>query len=112
MSMPNMKELMEKAKEMQQHMQKAQSEISAIVVIGEAGGGLVKIHMNGLHQATRTQISPTLMGEEEDMIEDLVTAAINDASAKIEKATKQKMMSIAKDMNLPEDIAGEGGTDV
>lgn len=108
MATPNMQELMEKAKEMQKQMQAAQQEIAALEVVGQAGGGLVKIRMNGAHQALRVEISPTLMGEEEDMVEDLVMAAINDASQKIEAATKDKMMLMAKDMKLPEGFGGEG----
>ena len=102
MDSQNMKDLFEKAKEMQSQMQKAQNEIVAIEVVGEAGGGLVKVRMNGAHQALRVEISPTLMGEEEDTLEDLVAAAINSAVKKIEGSTKEKMMGIAKDMKLPE----------
>lgn len=101
-----MKELFEKAKEMQSQMQKAQNEIVAIEVVGEAGGGLVKVRMNGAHQALRVEISPTLMGDEEDTVEDLVAAAINSAVKKIEGATKEKMMAIAKDMKLPQGMEG------
>lgn len=108
MATPNMQELMEKAKEMQKQMQTAQQEIAALTVEGEAGGGLVKVRMNGAHQALSVKISPSLMGEEEDMLEDLIMAAINDASQKIENATKEKMMAMAKDMKLPEGFEGVG----
>ena len=107
MGMPNMQELMEKAKAMQQQMQQAQKEILAIEIVGQSGGGLVKIRMNGAHQALRVEIAPSLLHEDEETIEDLVMAAINDASQKIEKLTKDKMMDIAKKLNLPE--GGEGG---
>lgn len=100
-SMPSMEELMAKAKEMQKHMQQAQKDIIALEVLGEAGGGLVKIRMNGAHQAIRVEIAPSLMGGDEDMLEDLVAATINDCVKKIEDATKQKMMGMAKEMNLP-----------
>jgi len=106
---PTMEELMAKAKEMQNYMQNAQKEIMALQITGEAGGGMVKVIMNGAHQALKITISPTLMGEDEDMLEDLVLAAINDASKKIEETTKQKMMQMAKDMNLPQDMGGAGG---
>lgn len=108
MATPNMQELMEKAKEMQAQMQAAQQEIAALKVVGEAGGGLVKVTMNGAHQALRVEVSPTLMGDEEEMLEDLIVSAINDASQKIEAKTKEKMMAMAKEMKLPE---GFGGTD-
>ena len=111
-SIPNMKELMEKAKEMQSQMQQAQQEITSIEVEGAAGGGLVKVFMNGAHQAKRVQISPTLLGDDdEDMLEDLVAAAINDASKKIEDLTKSKMMGIAKNMKLPDEFNQGGAGD-
>jgi len=108
--MPNMKELMEKAKEMQQQMQEAQKEILSINVEGVAGGGMVKINMNGAHQIppAGVKISPTLMEEDEEMLGDLIAAAINDASKKIEEVTKEKMTSMAKDMKLPEDFGNLG----
>lgn len=100
-------QLMEKAKEMQEQMKGIQDKIAQITVIGEAGGGLVKVTMNGAHQVTNVEISPTLMGEEEDMLEDLVAAAFNDASNKIEAATKEQMVRLAKDMKLPGDMGGD-----
>lgn len=109
MATPNMQELMEKAKEMQQQMQKAQQEIAALEVTGEAGGGLVKITMNGAHQVLRVQLSPSLMGDEADMVEDLVMAATNDAVQKIETKTKERMVAMAKEMKLPEGFDGNLG---
>lgn len=106
-NVPSMEELMEKAKEMQAQMQKAQREITALEVMGESGGGLVKIRMNGAHQAIRVEVAPSLMKEDEDMLEDLIAAAINDCAKKIEDVTKQKMMSMAKEMNIPVDAGGE-----
>ena len=99
---PDFNQLMEKAKEMQEQMKDIQSKIAAIKVTGEAGGGLVKVIMNGTHNAERVEISPTLMDDDEEMLEDLVAAAINDASQKIEETMKNEMMEIAKDMQLPE----------
>jgi nucleoid-associated protein EbfC len=98
--------MMEKAQEMQQQMQQIQERIKTLTATGEAGGGLVKVTVNGLHYATKAVVSPTLMGEDEDMLEDLMVAAINDATKKLEAATKDEMMKIAKDMNLPDGFGG------
>ena len=101
----NMKELMEKAKKMQQQMQKAQDQMKSITVIGTAGANLIKAHVNGLHQVLRVEISPTLMNEEDkDMLEDLIAAAFNDAAKKIEATIKQKIGELTKDLELPEDF--------
>jgi nucleoid-associated protein EbfC len=104
--MPDMNNLMQKAKEMQDQMQTAQKQIAELRVVGQAGGGLVKVTMNGAHYAEKVEISPTLMGEEEEMLEDLVAAAINDAVKKVEEGTKGKMLEIAKGFKMPEGFDG------
>ena len=101
---PNMQELIAKAKQMQDQMQKAQREITSLEVTGEAGGGVVKINMNGAHQARNVEIAPTVLNEDEDMLGDLIAAAINDATQKIEEASKQKMLALAKEIKLPEGL--------
>ncbi|PIQ42602.1 MAG: YbaB/EbfC family nucleoid-associated protein [Gammaproteobacteria bacterium CG11_big_fil_rev_8_21_14_0_20_46_22] len=110
MSTPDFNQLMEQAKEMQEKMKSVQGKITSIQVVGEAGGGMVKVTLNGAHQCKRVEISPTLIGEEDDidMLEDLVAAAINDASQKIEAITKDEMVKMAKDMKLPEGFEGLG----
>ena len=108
--MPDMQEIMKKAQEMQGLMQKAQKEIAGLIVEGVAGGGLVKVKMNGNHRVLSVYIAPSLMDEDEETIADLVAATVNDSVEKIEAATKKKMMEIAKEMNLPEDFGGAGGT--
>lgn len=107
---PDFNKLMEQAKEMQEKMKSVQAKITGIEVTGEAGGGLVKVTLNGAHQASRVEISPTLVGEDEDveMLEDLVASAINDASNRIEGITKDEMVRMAKDMQLPEGFDGGG----
>ncbi len=55
---------MHQAQAMQANMQKAQAEIASLEVTGEAGGGMVKVVMNGRHEAKRVQIEPTVVAEE------------------------------------------------
>ena len=103
----DLQSLMKQAKEMQQKMQDAQSRIASIRIIGQAGGGLVKAYMNGLHQCQRVEIAHKLLQEDDhDMLEDLVAAAINNASEQIEGAAKEEMSGIAKSMSLPTDLMG------
>lgn len=88
---PGLGELMKKAQEMQKKMQEIQKQIAEMEVIGQSGGGLVKITMTGQHYAKRVTLDPSLMKEEKSMVEDLIAAAINDAADKIEKGTRDKM---------------------
>jgi DNA-binding YbaB/EbfC family protein len=93
--------MMKQAQALQANMQKAQAEIAAMEVVGEAGGGMVKVTVNGKHEAKRVQIDPSVPLDERELIEDLVAAAINDATQKLESATQQRMSSVMGGMNLP-----------
>jgi len=88
-------DLMKKAQELQSNLQKTQQELEAIEVVGESGGGMVKITMNGRHDVRRVSIDTTLLGNDKEMLEDLVAAAINDSIRKVEKFSKDKMSDVA-----------------
>ncbi|MGB5425234.1 MAG: YbaB/EbfC family nucleoid-associated protein [Gammaproteobacteria bacterium] len=93
--------LMKQAQEMQANMQKAQEEIASMEVIGESGGGMVKITMTGKYEARRVSIDDSLLGDDKDMLEDLVAAAINDAAHKVEASTQERMAGLTTGLNLP-----------
>ena len=97
----NFNNLMKQAQAMQANMQKAQAEIASIEVVGEAGGGMVKITMTGRHEVKRVQIEPQVAGEDREMLEDLLTAAFNDAVHKVEARVQEKMASITAGLQLP-----------
>ncbi len=83
--------LMKQAQAMQDNLKKAQEELAFIEVTGEAGSGMVKILMTCKHQVKRVTIDPSLMGDDKDMLEDLIAAAFNDGARKVEEATEAKM---------------------
>jgi DNA-binding YbaB/EbfC family protein len=93
--------LMRQAQQLQENMQKAQAEIAGMEVTGESGGGMVKVTINGRHEARRVQIDPTVPLDDREMVEDLVAAAINDATRRLETATQEKMSGLVGGMNLP-----------
>ncbi len=93
--------LMKQAQAMQANMQKAQEEIAKKEITGQSGGGLVKITMTGKHEARRVEIDDSLVGEDKDMLEDLVAAAINDAAHKVEATTQERMAGMTEGLNLP-----------
>src|ERR1700681_2271850 len=97
----NINELMKQAEAMQANMQKAQEEIATIEVVGEAGGGMVKVTMNGRHEVKRVQIEPTVSAEDREMLEDLIAAAANDAVHKLEARVQEKMASVTAGLQLP-----------
>jgi hypothetical protein len=98
---PDIGNLMKQAQAMQANVQKVQAEIALLEVIGEAGGGMVKVTMTGKHDVKRVQIEPAVMGEDREMLEDLVAAAMNDAVHKAEAATQARMATVMGGMQLP-----------
>ena len=94
-------DMMKKAQEMQENLQKAQAEIAQREVTGEAGGGMVRVVMRGTHEVSRVNIDPALVGEDLEMLEDLVAAATNDAVHRIQKANQEAMQEMTAGLNLP-----------
>ena len=93
--------LMKQAQAMQDNMKRAQEELARTEVEGQSGGGLVKVTMTCRHDVKRVAIDPSLVGEDRDMLEDLVAAAVNDAVRRIESVTQEKMSGVAGGMALP-----------
>ncbi|BGI51546.1 MAG: YbaB/EbfC family nucleoid-associated protein [Buchnera aphidicola (Ceratovacuna japonica)] len=93
--------LMKQAQQMQEKMTKMQEEMAKIEVTGEAGAGLVKVTINGIHNCRKVEIDPTLLTEDDkEILEDLATAAFNDASRRISEAQKKKMSNISHNSQL------------
>lgn len=96
-------EIMKRAQEMQKKLQDIQKQVAEMEVIGQSGGGVVKITMTGQHYAKKVILDPNLLKEEKAIIEDLIAAAINDATDKIEKSLRDKMGGLAG-IKLPDDM--------
>jgi DNA-binding YbaB/EbfC family protein len=99
--MANMNQFVKQAQALQANMQKAQAEIASMEVTGESGGGMVKVQMTGRHEVKRVQIEPAIIGEDREMLEDLLAAAINDAVHRLEAASQAKLAAAMGGMSLP-----------
>jgi hypothetical protein len=97
----NIGNLLKQAQAVQENIQKAQQEVAQITATGESGGGMVKVTMNGKHEVARVQIEPALLAEEREVLEDLIAAAINDATHKVGVAVNEKMASAMGGLQLP-----------
>jgi len=93
--------IMKQAQQMQAQMAEAQEELAQLEVQGEAGGGMVKLVMTCRHEVKRIEIDDVLVGEDKDMLEDIVAAAFNDALRKVEKTTQEKYSGMTAGMGLP-----------
>jgi hypothetical protein len=93
--------LMKQAQLMQENMKKLQEQLAGMEVEGQSGAGKVKVVMTGRHEVRRVSIAPELLAEERELLEDLVTAAFNDAARRVESTTQEKMASVTAGMPLP-----------
>jgi len=93
--------LMKQAQKMQAQMQKAQDELATLEVTGEAGGGLAKIRMTCKHEVRKLTIDPSLVGDDREMLEDVLVAAFNDALRKVERTVQEKMGGMTAGLGLP-----------
>jgi len=98
----NIGKMMQQAKKMQENMKQMQEEMAAVEVTGEAGGGMVKVLMSGDQVVRRIDIDPSVWEEQDKgLIEDLVAAAVNQASQKVSEMQKQKQQGLMAGMPLP-----------
>ena len=100
--MKGLSQLMRQAQQMQENMQKAQEELASIEVEGQSGGGMVKVRMTCKYDVRSVDIEPQLLGDDKDMLEDLVAAAVNDANRKVERTVQEKLSSLTGGLPLPE----------
>ena len=96
----NIAQLMQQAQKMQENLQKAQEDLAKLEVTGSAGGGMVSVTLTGTKECRKVLIDPSILGDAE-MTEDLVAAAFNDASNKIDAESKNRMGSATAGMQLP-----------
>ena len=93
--------LMKQAQLMQENMKKLQEQLAVMEVEGQAGSGLVKVVMTGKYQVKRVTIDPKLLGDDKEMLEDLVMVAFNDAARIVDATTQEKMSGVTAGLPLP-----------
>jgi hypothetical protein len=97
----NMGNFIKQAQQIKENVEKAQAEVASIEVIGEAGGGMVKVTMSGRHEVKRVQIEPAVASDDRELLEDLIAAAVNDAVHRVEARVQEKMAGAMAGMQLP-----------
>jgi DNA-binding YbaB/EbfC family protein len=93
--------LMKQAQQMQDNMKRVQEQLATVEVEGQSGAGLVKVTMTCRHDVKRVAIDPSLLGDDRDMLEDLVAAAFNDAVRKAESTAQERMAAVTAGLPLP-----------
>lgn len=97
-----LEEVLQKARHMQQRVEDARAGLKTLRATGESGGGVVKVTLNGRYEALRVDIEPAALTEERAMLQDLIAAAINDATRRVAQLQQEHMGAIAKQIGLPD----------
>jgi DNA-binding YbaB/EbfC family protein len=101
----NIQKMMKQAQEMQNKIGEMQAELETRETEGTAGGGMVKVTLNGKGNMLKLSIDDSLVDKDEkDVLEDLIIAAFNDAKAKVEETFNEEMGKVAGGMGLPKDF--------
>ena len=94
-------QMLKQAQQMQENLQRAQEELASLEVTGSAGGGVVTVTLNGRYEARGVRIDDSFVGGDREMLEDLVSAAINDAVHKVEELSRERMAGLTAGLSLP-----------
>ncbi|HZM33095.1 MAG TPA: YbaB/EbfC family nucleoid-associated protein [Burkholderiales bacterium] len=97
----NIGQLMKQAQQMQESMRRMQEQLATLEVEGQSGAGMVKVVMTCKHEVKRVTIDPSLLGDDREMLEDLVAAAFNDASRRAEATIAERMSGMTAGLGLP-----------
>ena len=97
----NIGQLMKQAQMMQENMRRMQEQLATVEVEGQSGAGMVKVLMTCKHEVKRISIDPSLVGDDREMLEDLVAAAFNDAARRVEQTVNEKMSGFTAGLGLP-----------
>ncbi len=94
----NMSKLLKQAKDMQEQIEQAQSQLAELVIKADSGGGMVSVKVNGKQEIIELNIDSDAMSEDKEMLEDLIISALNKALSKSKSDSQEKMNSIAGGM--------------
>ena len=97
----NIGNMMKQAQLVQENMKQMQEKLASLEVEGQAGAGLVKVIMTCRHAVKSISIDDSLVGDDKEMLEDLIVAAMNDAVRRVESMTQEKMTELTGGLGLP-----------
>ncbi len=102
--MTNFSDMLSKAKAMQEKMKEAQDQIKKIEVTGMSGGNLVKVTLSGDYEMKSIEIDDEAKGEKQEIINDLIIAAFNNAKENLKKKSAEELSKVTGGLNLPLDF--------
>ena len=93
--------MLKQALKMQEELKNAQERMAKEEIVGESGGGMVRVTMNGRHEVRRVEIDPSLLSDDKEMLEDLIAAAMNDAVHRVAEKVQTQMAELTAGLPLP-----------
>ncbi|MDH5480003.1 MAG: YbaB/EbfC family nucleoid-associated protein [Nitrosomonas sp.] len=97
----NLGNMMKQAQQVQESMKQMQEKLATIEVEGQSGAGMVKVVMTCRHDVKNISIDDSLIGDDKEMLEDLIAAAVNDAVRRVETTSQEKMAELTGGLGLP-----------
>ena len=94
----NMSKLLKQAQDVQKQIEQVQSQLSDMIIESEAGGGMVKVKVNGKQEVLELSIDQSTLEEDKEVIEDLIVSALNKALSKAQSDSQKKMNSVTGGM--------------
>ena len=94
----NMSKLLKQAQDVQKRIEQVQNQLSDMIIESEAGGGMVKVKVNGKQEVLELSIDQTTLEEDKEVIEDLIVSALNKALSKAQSDSQKKMNSVTGGM--------------
>ena len=94
----NMSKLLKQAQDVQQQIEKVQSQLPDMIIESESGGGMVKVKVNGKQEVLELCIDESTLQEDKEVVEDLIVSAMNKALSKAQSDSQEKMNSVAGGM--------------
>jgi nucleoid-associated protein EbfC len=100
--MKNIGNILKQAQKMQGEMAKIQEDMAAASIVGQSGGGMVEVTMDGKQEVKGIRIDPTVVDARDvEMLEDLIASAFNDAQKKVQAMTQESMAKVTGGLNIP-----------
>ena len=101
--MKNLGQMLRQAQELQGKMTEMQAQLERLEVVGQAGGGMVSVTLNGKGEMRKVDLDPAVIDpSDKEMLEDLIVAAYADAKSKVEVQMQEQMSELTGGMPLPE----------
>ena len=94
----NMSKLLKQAQDVQKQIEQVQNQLSDMIIESEAGGGMVKVKVNGRQEVLELNIDQSTLEEDKEVIEDLIVSALNKALSKAQSDSQEKMNSVTGGM--------------